>query len=938
MGRRLGCRAGFRRRPYAGVGAAVAAGLLLAGCQPSFEERLSSAETYIAEGDYSAAIIELKNALRDAPDDARARALVAHASYKVADFATAADEYARALELGADTPENWIGLSKSLLRMGRSVEAFERVQPNLDESSSDAAVLVALGNLYASLGNVAAAERVFRRSIELDNGSVDGLTGLAVVAASSGDPEGARRWLSRATQANPDASRPWAVLGNLERVEGNTLAAIQAYQEAVARQTATMPLADRFDTRAALASAAIDGQRYAVAEEQIAALEALFAGSPTLHFLRGQSAFAQGDASRAAYELQQYLSEVPGDLRAHAVMGAISFSQSYYSQAEMYLQRAVQGDVGGETARRLLAESQIRLNRPQGAIDLLVGNASDPGEDPALLGMLGRAEYGAGNRDAAVAYFEQARRLAPEDANTNLLYATALIAEGKNDEAVEVLEALPDPGGESMRRDFLLIVAHTKAGDIATARTAASNLLETNRDNGTAHALVGSFKRGIGDTDAAAQHFRDALEREPENEAAFFGLASLALERGDIDAARGAVDALLDLRPASMPALTMLGRIAIPRKEYGLFRERLNSAIESAPQAAGPRLLAARLELFSGNTDAALDRIREAREQFPELAALRHLEGLALLRAGRSESALVSLSRAATSEPANPRFQLDLAIARLRAADFFGAREAIGAYRALQPDDPLGLSVQVNALIGDRRVDEAKQAIEAFSASASDDALVVVSVLSSDVALAEGDAQRAVEYLESASERRWDRGIALRLASAYEAAGAPNAVEPLERWLAQYPDDAVVRRTYGQMLQSDGDRAKAIAEYERVLSRNANDAVALNNLAWEYAQEGREEALELARRAYELRPDVGSIVDTYGWILHLNGRSQEAVDILRRAVRLSPENGEIRYHLARVLADVGQSSEAARIVAELMESNRSFPSRDKAVQLAESLE
>ena len=140
------------------------------------------------------------------------------------------------------------------------------------------------------------------------------------------------------------------------------------------------------------------------------------------------------------------------------------------------------------------------------------------------------------------------------------------------------------------------------------------------------------------------------------------------------------------------------------------------------------------------------------------------------------------------------------------------------------------------------------------------------------------------------------------------------------------------------MLQSDGDRAKAIAEYERVLSRNANDAVALNNLAWEYAQEGREEALELARRAYELRPDVGSIVDTYGWILHLNGRSQEAVDILRRAVRLSPENGEIRYHLARVLADVGQSSEAARIVAELMESNRSFPSRDKAVQLAESLE
>lgn len=934
MRRRFGCRAGFRRRPCV----VAAAGLLLAACQPSFEERLSSAQRYVADGDYAAAVIELKNALREVPDDAGARVLIADASYHLADFPAAADEYTRALELGDDSVHNWIGLSKALLRMGRAAEALERVQPNLDEASDDPEELVALAHIYATLGNTTDARTLFERALALDSGTVDALLGLAVLAAGQEDIPESMRLVDRAIEADPTAPRPWLVRGNLEQVQGNMESAIEAYQQAVSREQQTMPLADKFDTRAALASAAIDAEQFDIARAELPRLELMFPGIPTLSFLRGQLAFAEGDAKTATNELQRYLADVPDDLRAHAVMGAISFTQNYYSQAEMYLERAVQGDVGGEMARRLLAETRIRLNRPGDAIDLLGADRDIATADPELLGMLGRAEFDAGNREAALAYLEQARQAAPTDPQTNLLYATAMIAEGRNDEAIAVLDTIPGEADTfEHRREFLLIVAHVRSGEIARANAAALELIESHPEDAVAHALVGSFKRGTDRSDEAVAHYRDALRFDPANQSALFGLASIAMESGDTAAAEQSLSSILDDYPADMSALSMLAQILVPQREFEAFDSRLAAAMESAPQSPGPQLLKARFDLLRGDADASLDTLRVARERFPDLASLQHVEGLALLQLGRIESALVSLARAAAAAPENPGYQLDLALARLDTADFSGARDAVEVYRTLRPEDPTGLAVEIDALIGDRLFADAHRVLDGYDAADDADAELVESILRGDLALAEGKADLAVEFFESVSQSQWNRDIVLKLAAAYQSAARTTALEPLERWLAENPGDAVVRRAYGQMLHAGGDSSKAIAEYEKVLEANANDAVALNNLAWEYAQAGRDGALELAEQAYDLRPDHGSIADTYGWILHLNGDSGRALDVLRRAVELSPDNGDIQYHLAVVLAELGQTTEATRILTRLLESDLRFSSRDEAATFAETM-
>jgi len=907
----------------------------ISACQPTPQERILSAKQYMESGEYQAAVIELKNALRVDPTDAEARALIASSSYQIADFPTAVDEYRRALELGDDSKSSWIGLGESLLRMGRAAEASEGVSPNLDESAVSDSELCLQGDIYAALGNYDDARRLFSAAIALHEKSERGLVGLAILAAGGGDTEEARRLLAKATQSSEATSRSWQILGNYRRVRGDFTGASSAFETAIDMETAQTNLADRFETRAALATTAIDMKNLPLARSAVAELARIFPRHPVLDFLSGRIAFADGDLNLASRKLQEYLSNSPKDLRAFAVMGAISFSQNYYSQAEMYLQQAVRGDVGGDGALRLLAETRLRLNRPQETLELLRGANPENTADASLLGLLGRAEFSSGNRSAGLEYFEKGVAAEPQEPAINLAYAMALISDGQNEKAIEILSRLPDHEDVRHRREILLIAALERNGQRERAVESAKEFLALNSKDAAAHALIGAFKRGINETAQAGAHFQDALKLDEKNDIALFGIASLAYDRGDFAASEYALGELLNTRPAYMPGLAMLARILLPRGRNEELAGRVDAAVSASPHLSGPRLLQARLALASGKSDLAFEYIGEMRELFADLPALRHLEGVALIRLGQTESALISLTRAAKAEPGNARYQFDLAVARLQSRDFHGANEAISAYREIRPADPVGLSIQVSALLGQRGFAEARQRIAEFAGTAADAA--TVSVLRGDIDLADGLASEAADHFEFAAESLWDRGIALRLSSAYLAAGSPKATQPLAKWLKEHPDDVAVRRSYGELLQSSGARSQAIAEYERVIATNENDAIALNNLAWEYSLQGNPEAVDMARRAYELQPGHASIVDTYGWILYLNDQPEEAASLLRKAAKMSPQNGNILYHLAKVLADTGRRDEASQIITGLIEADLSFSKRAEALELAKSL-
>lgn len=109
-----------------------------------------------------------------------------------------------------------------------------------------------------------------------------------------------------------------------------------------------------------------------------------------------------------------------------------------------------------------------------------------------------------------------------------------------------------------------------------------------------------------------------------------------------------------------------------------------------------------------------------------------------------------------------------------------------------------------------------------------------------------------------------------------------------------------------------GPWKKAEADFLKALELSPEEPLVLNYLGYSWIDRGEnlEEALKLIRKAVELKPNDGNIVDSLGWALYKLGRYEEAVQELERAVLLRPENPEINEHLGDAYWRVGRFLEA----------------------------
>ncbi len=909
--------------------------LLLMACQPDAAERMQRAEVLAEDGDYRAAIIELKNVLRDESNNQRARELLAKSSYQIADFSTAEIEYRRALDAGGDSLEAWLGLGKSLMEQGRVSEAFESVVPHLAQYDDSIAAHVLVGDVLAALGNFEEAAAEYEAAAAIDEKSELSLIGLAVVASALGETERARVYLATATSEHPDSDIAWRASGNFERLHGNYAVADEHYQRAIANETAHTPDSDRFMTRMNRTTVLLDTLKNEAARRQLNELQAEFGRHPLLLYLRGRLAFGEGDYDVAQSSLQEYLSRAPNDLRGQAVMGAVNFAQNYLRQAEMYLQQAARQNVGGDVTRRLLAETQLRLNKPEEALQSLGPIDDDSLEDPILLTMLGRAELGRGNNAQAIEYLEKSVAADPDNPNSHLSLVAGLLAAGDNSRAIAALQNVPAHDDPTYRRESLLMAAYLRSGNREAAVAESDKLVAAHSDDSQAHAVAGLLRHSIGDNGPARAHYEKAVELNASNLPALYGLGRITRDAGDLREAREWLNRALDVDPVFGAALAALAQVATRENDYLAVAPRLTAATKQSPSVAPLWILHARTAISNGRSEEALKIIEAAREFHRNDPQLTHVEGLALLRSGQTEAALKRLSLAADGLPDDPRVHLDLAKARLGTGDYRGTQTAIARYRRLRPEDASGLSVETESLVRGGNPAEARKRLAAFGGFEENDPLQ--RVLAGDIEMLDGKPAAAVVHYEAAAASLWSRQVAIRLSDAYRQVDPAKSTATLERWLKDNPDDVQMRRALGQTLEAAGDTTAAARQYELLVAEGSADPIVLNNLAWRYAEEGRPGAVDLAERASNLWPDNGSISDTYGWILYKDGQKAKAIGVLERAVRQSPDNPEIRFHLAQVQADLGRAAQARESLKSAFALDKPFPSMAAARSLAESL-
>jgi Flp pilus assembly protein TadD len=138
------------------------------------------------------------------------------------------------------------------------------------------------------------------------------------------------------------------------------------------------------------------------------------------------------------------------------------------------------------------------------------------------------------------------------------------------------------------------------------------------------------------------------------------------------------------------------------------------------------------------------------------------------------------------------------------------------------------------------------------------------------------------------------------------------------------------------LLETTGKKGEAARKYRQALAKSDNYAPALNNLAY-LSGEGvgnKEEGLRMAMTAFRQEPNNGGILDTLGFLLLKNGRSDEARKTLEKAVSVLPDNPSVHFHLALAYRDLGNKGEAAARLQKALQLGEFPEAREARTLLA----
>jgi putative PEP-CTERM system TPR-repeat lipoprotein len=909
----------------------LAACVVLAGCDllTSPETRVERAEAMLDAGEYRKAVFELRKALEDAPDLARARLLLAEAEFGSGEVTAADADLDRALAAGIAPADAAVLKARIQLVLGREqvlltqIDAGELVLPEPDRS-------LFRGRALLGMGRPAEAMTAFEEARGHAPGTTEVRIAIAEGKAAAGDIGGALADFAMLTKDEPTAAGAWLARGMLLLQQGRFTDGESALGEALqhARGRLTEPL--QLQALAGQVEARFALNELDRAAEGLAELERRAANAPITRLLKARLAIARGDLGAAVTGLTALTNELPGFVPARLLLGTALLAQGNLYQAEKQLATVVQSQPGNLEARRRLAEIRLRMNRPQAAIDLLSSSLEGGFDDPRAVALLGAAQLSAGADPSAIARLEDVVARTPENRAARLDLAGLYITAGDPARAIALLRSVP-AARDDARREYLLIRALATTQGAAEARREIEEMIREHPADVERLNMAAAFYLDFGDTGAAEAALEKAQAIQGGHVLTLVNLGRVKLARGDLDAADAAMRRALSHDAGNADARIGLAEIASRRGDANEARRWLEEIRIDDARAIASRLLLARLYLSAGEGAKASKVLAEVLASAPERTDLLVAAGELQQEFGLHEQALRYYRKAADLEPASADHWIHVARAQAALGYRPAARESIVRALTLAPAsvDAVALAVMLDVMDG--RPEAGLERVLALRRSLPQDA--AAALLEGDLRSTLGQHAAAARAFAESARLRPSLPAVIRQAQASQKAGLPNARAPLQAWLQAHPDDLPARAMNAIFLDQEGRQDQAIAEYERVLAASQPDAVMSNNLAMLYFAKGDPRAETLARQAYRLAPTNGAIADTLGWILVKKGSRDEGLRVLREAATHAPQEPEIQLHLAEALTEAGQLAEAREVLERLLAGHAEFAGRRRAESL-----
>lgn len=508
-------------------------------------------------------------------------------------------------------------------------------------------------------------------------------------------------------------------------------------------------------------------------------------------------------------------------------------------------------------------------------------------------------------------------------------------------ESTITITSIPDPINTRTDADYNFILGelYGREGNSAQAIEHFENVLALDETSPTVHLRLSAEYLKTNKMTKAIFHAEQAVAKDPQNIEAHLFLGGLYSTEKLYDRAISQYSAVLLLKPKNEEALIYIGSLYADKKDYKkaeqYFKSLLKNTEYKTPHMAYYYLGLIRMDIEGRkhqlDAENAFKKALELKPDFEDAAVL--LTNLYLQQKNRNRA----LSLCLEFQKQN---QFNHTVADIMVQIYLEGGEYDKAYEQLEfiaSNSETSLETQMKMaliLIEQKRLHQAgsklKDIVTKFPASDSarfylaaiheetgatedavreymqvspssthfSDAIVHAAYLLKGM----GKINQALHLTEKGLKSKADKPqVYTMYASLLDAkSDYLGATRVLEEGLTKFSHNAGLLFQHALMLDRLGKKEGMIAQMKKVLEIEPNHVQSMSYLAFSLAEMNQHlpEAEKLARRALELEPTDGYILDTLGWVLFKQKKFSESIQVLEKAHGYQSSASIIAEHLA----------------------------------------
>jgi tetratricopeptide (TPR) repeat protein len=593
---------------------------------------IASGDKYLESGRVSEAVIEYRNAVQQVPRAGDARLKLAEAYVLDGEIGRALDEYVRAADLLPDDSAVHVKTSGILLLGRRFDEARLWAEKVLAREPANLDAQILLANALAGLKDFESAVAEIEEAIKLNPNRGETYSNLGALELGRGQNDAAERAFKRAVEIDARSAAARLALANFYWAAARWAEAEEELKKVIELEP-THVLAHR-----ALANYYIATNRASEAEPHFKQVHQL-TKTPAAAFALADYYIASGDDPSARGVLDGLVGTRDSAGLAEAKLAALDRRIGRNEEAYTRVARVLDKDQTNLYA--LLAKTSFLASdgRLEEALSTVTLAAEKHQNSPAALFALGTIQASRRQTDAAITAYDSVLRLNPRATDAKIALARLHLSAGRADASIGLAQEAAATQPQNIAARLALVRALLAKRDLQKADVELAALAKQSPDQPAVETLQGVLKGMRKDNGGARRHFERALQLDASSLEALSGLVLLDINAGSMAVARARVDARVARGERDTAALMLAARTYAATGDPERAEVLLRRVIEVDPTLLDAYGALAQLYVTQKRLDEALVEFEALAKRQPRPVAALTFAGIILQGQGRTAEA-----------------------------------------------------------------------------------------------------------------------------------------------------------------------------------------------------------------------------------------------------------------------------------------------------------